>query len=192
MLFCNRLVFGNLKTTNINVYSDLSCIELGIILPLCFLTLLFGFFPDLIFDTIGTSCQVKANNFSLVKDCLGEVISVDLPPHNMGIWNNAPPCREVISYKVNPENSITIAREFVILKRTEIYLVWLSTGWVDIHHTNPTNCDWVVDWDTTRPAKEIIDTQVDTWPITTVCREFVILEATQKSWLVWSEVDPIC
>jgi proton-translocating NADH-quinone oxidoreductase chain M len=59
IIFCNRLVFGNLKVSYVAIFSDLNSVELVLIIPLFALVLLFGIFPDLIFDTIATSIFYK-------------------------------------------------------------------------------------------------------------------------------------
>ena len=59
MFFCNRIIFGNLNINYIVVYKDMTFRELSIILPLFILTIILGFFPDLIFDTILTSVSMN-------------------------------------------------------------------------------------------------------------------------------------
>ena len=59
MFFCNRIIFGNLNINYIVIYKDMSFRELSIILPLSFLTLILGFYPDLILDTILTSVSIN-------------------------------------------------------------------------------------------------------------------------------------
>jgi len=59
MFFCNRIIFGNLNTNYIYIYKDMTRRELSIIFPLSCLTLLLGFFPDIIFDTILNSISMN-------------------------------------------------------------------------------------------------------------------------------------
>lgn len=58
MFFCNRLIFGNLNVNFIFLYKDITLREISILLPLFFLTLLLGLFPDLVFDNILTSASL--------------------------------------------------------------------------------------------------------------------------------------
>jgi NADH-quinone oxidoreductase subunit M len=59
MFFCNRIIFGNLNVNYIFIYKDMSFRELAITLPLAFLTLFLGIYPDVIFDTILTSISLN-------------------------------------------------------------------------------------------------------------------------------------
>nr|QFP99050.1 NADH dehydrogenase subunit 4 [Rhizaria sp.] len=59
MFFCNRIIFGNLNIKYIFLYKDMTFRELCIIYPLTVLTLLLGFFPDIVFDTILTSVSMN-------------------------------------------------------------------------------------------------------------------------------------
>jgi NADH-quinone oxidoreductase subunit M len=59
MFFCNRIIFGNININYICIYRDIKFKEFCIILPLMILTLILGFYPDLIFDTILTSVSMN-------------------------------------------------------------------------------------------------------------------------------------
>jgi NADH-quinone oxidoreductase subunit M len=59
MFFCNRVIFGNVNINYINVYKDMTFREICVVAPLTTLTLILGFYPDLIFDTILTSVSVN-------------------------------------------------------------------------------------------------------------------------------------
>merc|ERR1712127_374294 len=65
MFFCNRIIFGNLNVNYIFIYKDMTFRELAITIPLVFLTLFLGFYPDIIFDTILTSVSmnIEQQNF---------------------------------------------------------------------------------------------------------------------------------
>jgi len=65
MFFCNRIIFGNLNINYIFIYKDMTFRELAITIPLVFLTLFLGFYPDIIFDTILTSVSmnIEQQNF---------------------------------------------------------------------------------------------------------------------------------
>jgi len=58
IFFFNRLAFGNLNVRYIFSYEDMIFREICIIFPLMFLTIFFGIFSDLIFDTILTSVSI--------------------------------------------------------------------------------------------------------------------------------------
>jgi NADH:ubiquinone oxidoreductase subunit 4 (subunit M) len=47
----NKVIFGNLKSNYIKVWTDLSFKEHLILFPLAFLTLLFGFLPNMVLYT---------------------------------------------------------------------------------------------------------------------------------------------
>jgi NADH-quinone oxidoreductase subunit M len=66
VFFCNRLIFGNLNINYIFIYKDTSFRELAIIFPLIFLTVLLGYYPDVIFDTIlaSVSMNIEQQNYS--------------------------------------------------------------------------------------------------------------------------------
>lgn len=58
----NRVSFGNLKTTYIKYFSDLSTLELNILTPLVVATLLLGIYPTPILDTTYASvCAILSN-----------------------------------------------------------------------------------------------------------------------------------
>jgi NADH-quinone oxidoreductase subunit M len=59
MFFCNRIIFGNLNVNYIFIYKDMTLRELAITIPLGFLTVFLGFYPDIIFDTILTSVSMN-------------------------------------------------------------------------------------------------------------------------------------
>jgi NADH-quinone oxidoreductase subunit M len=59
MFFCNRIIFGNLNINYIVVYKDMTFREFSTILPLFIFTIILGFYPDLIFDTILTSVSMN-------------------------------------------------------------------------------------------------------------------------------------
>jgi len=61
IFFFNRLVFGSLNLTYIVEYQDILYREFLILLFCCVLTILFGIFPNLIFDTIACSVALSIN-----------------------------------------------------------------------------------------------------------------------------------
>ena len=65
IFFLNRLIFGNLNLNYIFTFKDVNLRELAILMPLTFLVVLLGIFPDLIFDIIlvSTSLNVEYYNF---------------------------------------------------------------------------------------------------------------------------------
>lgn len=65
MFFCNRIIFGNLNLNYIFIYKDMTFRELAITLPLIFLTIFLGFYPDVIFDTIlsSVSMNIEQQNY---------------------------------------------------------------------------------------------------------------------------------
>jgi NADH-quinone oxidoreductase subunit M len=63
MFFCNRVIFGNINTNYICIYKDITFKEICIISPLSILTILLGFYPDLIFDTTLTSVSMVVEQF---------------------------------------------------------------------------------------------------------------------------------
>jgi len=62
----NRCAFGNLNTSYIAVYRDMTKREYYTIIPLTILTILLGLFPDLIFDTMLTSVSMVVENSKLI------------------------------------------------------------------------------------------------------------------------------
>jgi NADH:ubiquinone oxidoreductase subunit 4 (subunit M) len=65
MIFCNKLVFGNLNINFIFIYSDMSFREICIISPLFFFTIFFGIFPDVIFDCLITSVSTSIEYYNI-------------------------------------------------------------------------------------------------------------------------------
>jgi NADH-quinone oxidoreductase subunit M len=65
MFFCNRVIFGNSNINYIFIYKDMTARELALTIPLAFLTVFLGFFPDLIFDTIlvSVSMNIEQQNY---------------------------------------------------------------------------------------------------------------------------------
>lgn len=59
MFFCNRIIFSNLNINYIYIYKDMTYREIGITLPLIFLTLFLGLYPNVIFDTILASVSIN-------------------------------------------------------------------------------------------------------------------------------------
>jgi proton-translocating NADH-quinone oxidoreductase chain M len=53
---CNRISFGNLKTSSVSMFSDLNRRECFILLPFVLLTLFGGFYPDFFIRTMHSSC----------------------------------------------------------------------------------------------------------------------------------------
>ena len=51
MWLANRLVFGQLRSTYISTFTDLSLLEYFMFLPFIFLTLVLGVCPSIILDT---------------------------------------------------------------------------------------------------------------------------------------------
>lgn len=45
---CNRILFGNVKVASIQLFQDLTRLEVAIILPFISLTFVLGLFPDLL------------------------------------------------------------------------------------------------------------------------------------------------
>lgn len=58
MLLFNRIAFGNFNKMYVKTYTDLTRREVATIIPLAVLTIVFGIFPDLIFDTIYASVSI--------------------------------------------------------------------------------------------------------------------------------------
>lgn len=52
IFFFNRLVFGNLNSTYITIYTDITQREMVTMTPLIFLTFFFGIFPSFLFNLI--------------------------------------------------------------------------------------------------------------------------------------------
>jgi NADH-quinone oxidoreductase subunit M len=48
----NRLLFGNMKTTSMSSFKDVSRFELAILTPFVFLTFMLGIFPQVIITLI--------------------------------------------------------------------------------------------------------------------------------------------
>jgi NADH-quinone oxidoreductase subunit M len=65
MFFCNRVIFGNLNLNYICIYKDMTLRELAITIPLIFLTIFLGFYPNVIFDTIlsSVSMNIEQQNY---------------------------------------------------------------------------------------------------------------------------------
>jgi proton-translocating NADH-quinone oxidoreductase chain M len=63
IFFLNRVVFGNVNTTFILSFKDISIRELALLTPLAILTIVLGIFPDLVFDTILTSVAINIERF---------------------------------------------------------------------------------------------------------------------------------
>jgi proton-translocating NADH-quinone oxidoreductase chain M len=57
MLFFNKLTFGNLKLTHIQTFTDLTRQEVIILIPLTFVTFLFGLFPNLILNSVDATIK---------------------------------------------------------------------------------------------------------------------------------------
>lgn len=66
MFLFNRVVFGSLNNRYISVYKDMNKRENAIIEPLFILTILLGFFPDLIFDSVLTSISIIIEKAKIV------------------------------------------------------------------------------------------------------------------------------
>ena len=65
IFFLNRLIFGNINLNYIFIFKDINLREFATLVPLAFLTLLLGIFPDLIFDTILASTSINIEYYNL-------------------------------------------------------------------------------------------------------------------------------
>ncbi len=63
-----RVVFGEIKNEKLKTMDDLNFKELLILLPLFFLTIFLGFYPNIILDMIGSSVDHVVNNKSLLNN----------------------------------------------------------------------------------------------------------------------------
>jgi len=52
-----RVVFGEITNDNVKALKDINGLELATLLPLVFLTIILGIFPNIILDTISVSVE---------------------------------------------------------------------------------------------------------------------------------------